>query len=308
MTAATSPLPPVSPDTTATPANSAGMPAQLRMGAVRLRVADAARSVDFYTRVIGLAVLGTGPDGVVRLGAGTQTLIELDAIAHSRPRPRGTTGLFHVAILVPDRPALAVVLRRFIAAGVPLGASDHVVSEALYLEDPDGNGIEVYRDRSAHDWVWNGTMVEMATYRLDLRSVLADLPADAPLDTPMPAGIVVGHVHLQVGDINRARRFYVERLGFDVTTDRYPGALFVSAGRYHHHLGLNIWQSRGGGAPPAGSVGLAHFEIVLPDEASVKAVHDRLGAAGETLVALDNGFSVADPWGTQLHVISRTAG
>ncbi|MCS0503957.1 VOC family protein [Ancylobacter mangrovi] len=281
------------------------LPDALRMGAVRLRVSDAARSTAFYSGVLGLTVLGTAPDGVVRLGAGDETLIELEPVANARPRPRGTTGLFHVAILVPDRPALALVLRRLIERGVRLGASDHLVSEALYLDDPDGNGIEVYRDRSPRDWRWDGATVEMATYQLDMRSLLAELPADADIAAPMPAGTVIGHVHLQVADLTRARRFYVERLGFAVTTDRYPGALFVSAGRYHHHLGLNIWQSRGGGPAPANSVGLAHFEIVLPDAEAVEAASERLRAAGESPSPIAHGFSIADPWGTRLHVVSR---
>lgn len=281
------------------------LPAGLRMGAVRLRVRDAARSVAFYTGTVGLTLLGRGEDGSVRLGVGGESLIELVEAADARPRPRGSTGLFHVAILVPDRPALAIVLRRLIAQGVRLGASDHLVSEALYLDDPDGNGIEIYRDRPARDWRWDGDTVEMATYQLDLRNLLADLPEKAPLDAPMPEGTRVGHVHLQVGDLAAARRFYVEHLGFEVVTDRYPGALFVSAGRYHHHLGLNVWQSRGGGPAPANSVGLVDFEVRLPDAAAVEALRARLVAAGETVLPRADGFAVTDPWGTRLHIRAR---
>ena len=278
------------------------LPAELRLGVVRLRVRDAARAAAFYTGTVGLTALGTGPDGSLRLGAGGQVLIELVGAPDAHPRPQGTTGLFHVALLVPDRPALAVVLRRLVAQGVRLGASDHLVSEALYLDDPDGNGIEIYRDRPEADWRWDKATVEMATHPLDLRNLLADVPEGVPLDAPMPEGTRVGHVHLQVGDLAGARRFYVDALGFAVTTDRYPGALFVSAGGYHHHLGLNIWQSRNGGPPPANSVGLVEYEIILPDTAAVDAVRARVAAAGEAVTARPQGFALADPWGTRVLV------
>ncbi|TCK23171.1 catechol 2,3-dioxygenase [Ancylobacter aquaticus] len=292
--------------TSIAPPPSAGpvptLPAGLRMGAVRLRVRDAARAAAFYTGTVGLALLGRNDDGSLRLGVEGETLIELVGAPDAGARPRGTTGLFHVALLVPDRPALAVVLRRLIAQGVRLGASDHLVSEALYLDDPDGNGIEIYRDRPESDWRWDRKTVEMATQPLDLRQLLGDAPEAVPLDAPMPEGTRVGHVHLQVGDLAAARRFYVDGLGFTVTTDRYPGALFVSAGGYHHHLGLNIWQSRGGEQAPSGSVGLVAFEVILPDTASVEAVRDRLAASGEAVTIRPQGFAVADPWGTRLHI------
>lgn len=285
---------------------AAGLPGHLAMGAVRLRVRDAARSIAFYTGTVGLASLGTDADGIVRLGVGREVLIELEERRDARPRPRGTTGLFHVAILVPDRPALAVVLRRLVARQVQLGASDHIVSEALYLDDPDGNGIEIYRDRPASEWRWKGDTVEMATDHLDGRGLLSEAPASVPLDAPLPPGTRVGHVHLQVGDLAGARRFYVEHFGYDITTDRYPGALFVSAGRYHHHLGLNIWQSRGGSAAPQDSVGLVHYEAVLPQASDVEALRARLTAAGESVTATPGGFEATDPWGTK--VLVRAAG
>jgi len=276
------------------------LPTQLRMGAVRLRVRDAARSIAFYRDTIGLELIG--PEGAIsRLGVGTDVLIELEAAPDAGPRPRGATGLFHVAILLPSRVALAVVLRRLVAQGVRLGASDHLVSEALYMDDPDGNGIEIYRDRRPGEWNWDGPVVEMATKHLDLRALLADAPDSVPLSEPMPVGTVVGHVHLQVGEIAAARRFYVEHLGFDVTTDRYPGALFVSAGRYHHHLGLNVWQSRGGNAPPAGSVGLVHYEVVVPDTAALDVVRARMSQAGVAVADIPGGLALADPWGTRVH-------
>lgn len=271
------------------------LPDALRLGAVRLKVRDAARSAAFYTQVVGLTALGTDAQGRVGLGTGGHVLIELEGDPAATPRPRGTTGLFHLAILVPDRTALAIVLRRLAALRVPLGASDHLVSEALYFDDPDGNGIEIYRDRPRTDWKWHGDSVEMATQHLDLYRLVAEAPEIVPIDQPMPAATVMGHVHLQVGELDKARRFYVDRLGFRITTESYPGALFVSAGGYHHHLGLNVWASRHGGPAPASSVGLQRYEVILP-EADVAALRTRLAAAGETVTEVPGGFEVADPW------------
>ncbi|MDQ0510374.1 VOC family protein [Ancylobacter amanitiformis] len=291
------------PPTDSAPASLAsGLPAGLAMGAVRLRVRDAARASTFYTGTLGLTAMAGDSDGIVRLGAGGRVLIELEERRDARPRPPGTTGLFHVAILVPDRAALAVALRRLVARRIAIGASDHIVSEALYLDDPDGNGIEIYRDRPAGDWRWENGTVAMATDHLDGRGLLNEAPAAIPLDAKLPAGTRIGHVHLQVGDLARARRFYVEHVGFEVTTDRYPGALFVSAGGYHHHLGLNIWQSRGGGPAPQDSVGLVHYAVELPDAAAVEALRVRLEAAGESTAPIPGGFSAADPWGTRVWV------
>ncbi|MCB4771006.1 VOC family protein [Ancylobacter sp. Lp-2] len=274
------------------------LPASLRMGAVRLRVRDGARSVAFYRDVVGLTPLGTGPEGEIRLGAGGRALVELEVAPGATPRPRGTTGLFHLAILVPDRTALAVVLRRLAAYRVPIGASDHLVSEALYFDDPDGNGIEVYRDRARAEWRWQGGSVAMATEPLDLHRLIAEAPTLVPVEQKMPDATVMGHVHLQVGELDAARRFYVGHLGFAITTESYPGALFVSAGGYHHHLGLNVWQSRRGGPAPEGSVGLVRYEVLLP-EAEIAALRARLVAAGESVEDVAGGFTVADPWATR---------
>lgn len=273
------------------------LPATLSLGPVRLKARDASRLGAFYRDVIGLTPLGE-KDGVVVLGAGGKALVELVEARDAPAPPRGAPGLFHLAILVPDRPALAVVLRRLAERGIRIGASDHIVSEALYLDDPEGNGIEIYRDRPRDAWHWQAGTVEMATKPLDLRALLADLPAGATADDPLPAGTVIGHVHLKVGELAAARRFYVDRLGFAVTTERYPGALFVSAGGYHHHLGLNVWESNGRPAAPADSSGLASFTIVLPDAAAVEAERTRIEAAGEPTRPVEGGFAVTDPWGT----------
>jgi catechol 2,3-dioxygenase len=231
------------------------------IGAVRLAVADLDRAVAYYERAIGLRVLKR--DGaLVRMGVDTP-LVELVGEPGAPPAPPGSTGLFHFALLVPSRPELARALRRVVDAGERFtGASDHLVSEALYLRDPEGNGIELYRDRPREEWTWSGDQVEMDTLPLDLEGVLAELPAGE--DSGMPAGTVVGHVHLQVSDLAAAEGFYAGELGLDVTARSYPGALFFSRGGYHHHIGANTWASRGGAAPPAGSRGLRWFEIRVP--------------------------------------------
>ena len=216
------------------------------VGTVRLTVADLERSRDFYQRALGLRAT-QGDRAGLTLGTDDGTpLIELTGDPAAPPRPRRATGLFHLAVLLPSRRDLAIALRRLADARVRLdGASDHLVSEALYLHDPDGNGIEIYRDRPRDEWPHLNGSLEMATLPLDLDDLMTELPPASAADATVPAGTRIGHVHLQVSDLDAAEAFYAGVLGFDVTVKGYAGALFVSAGGYHHHLGLNTWQSRG---------------------------------------------------------------
>jgi catechol 2,3-dioxygenase len=231
------------------------------IGAVRLAVADLDRLVAYYERAIGLRVLARDGD-LVRMGADTP-LLELVGDPAAPPAPPRSTGLFHFAVLVPSRAELARAVRRVADAGERFsGASDHLVSEALYLRDPEGNGIEIYRDRPRGEWTWSGGELQMDSLPLDLDGILRELPADG--DGGMPTGTVVGHVHLQVADLATAEAFYAGELGLDVTTRAAPGALFFSRDGYHHHIGVNTWASRGGAPPPAGSRGLQWFEVALP--------------------------------------------
>jgi catechol 2,3-dioxygenase len=277
----------------ATSSAGASLPAATTVGPVRLVAADAGRLRDFYQRAIGLRT--EERDDVVALGAGDRTLVELIERPDAPPRPPGTTGLFHLAILVPSRADLAFALRRLAAAGARLtGASDHIVSEALYLRDPEGNGIEIYRDRPREEWRWPGGEVEMDTLPLDLESILAEA-ADTGAQNGMPAGTTIGHVHLNVSDLKSAEDFYAGALRFDVTVRGYPGALFVSAGGYHHHLGLNTWAGPGAPAPPAGARGLARFVVQLPAGSDLGEIEQRLARAGAEPVHTDEGLLVADP-------------
>jgi catechol 2,3-dioxygenase len=236
------------------------------IGAVRLRVADLDGLRAYYETAIGLRMLERDGD-VVRMGS-DRTLLELVGDPDAPPAPRGSTGLFHFAILVPSRPELARSVRRVVDAGERFtGASDHFVSEALYLRDPEGNGIEIYRDRPRSEWEHepNGE-IRMGTVALDIDAVMADEPSGRG---GMPDGTVVGHVHLQVSELAGTEAFYSGELGLDVMVRSYPGARFFARDGYHHHVGANTWASEGGAAPPEGSRGLEWFELRHPDREGI---------------------------------------
>lgn len=276
------------------------------MGTVGLTVADLERSRSFYEGTLGLQAVER-EDGSLALGAPAgEPLVELRGDSSANALDRRATGLYHLAILVPTRLELARSLGRIAASRWPLdGASDHLVSEALYLSDPDGNGIEVYRDRPREQWRRSEGQLEMSTLPLDLRDVLGELGRSQEVTVSVPPATKIGHVHLQVSDIGEAERFYNGMLGFDVTVRGYPGALFVSAGGYHHHLGLNTWHSAGGSAPPPGTIGLRSFDVVLPDQAALDAVLDRVKTAGIEAEQVDHGTVVRDPSGNAVVLTAR---
>jgi catechol 2,3-dioxygenase len=266
-------------------------------------VADLERSVAFYRRVLGMSVLedAAGRADRASLGpAGGEALVELHEHPGAAPVPRrGRLGLFHFAILLPDRPALGRLLRHLGEVGVRPGASDHLVSEALYLNDPDGLGIEVYADRPRSAWRERNGELVMATEPLDTESVLE--AAEGGSWDGMPAGSTMGHVHLHVGDLGRASAFYHEGLGLGRTVWSYSGALFLSAGGYHHHLGLNTWAA---GAAPAreGDARLLEWELIVPTADDADEALGALEAAGHAVERDAGGGLVRDPWGTALGV------
>jgi catechol 2,3-dioxygenase len=276
------------------------LPGALALGRVQLQVSDLGRSLAFYTEVLGLRVLEDRPTAAV-LGAADDTpLVELHAVPGTRPvPPRGRLGLFHFAILLPHREALGRFIAHLSAIGARAGASDHLVSEALYLADPDGLGIEVYSDRPRSAWQHEGRQLAMATEPLDLRSLVQ--AAGTEPWAGMPAGTVMGHLHLHVGDIDEASRFYHDALGLDRVVWNYPGALFLSAGGYHHHLGLNTWAA---GAPRAGprDARLLSWEMQLPRAGDVDAALASIAEAGFAVERTDAGGLVRDPWGTVLRL------
>ncbi|HYN08886.1 MAG TPA: VOC family protein [Vicinamibacterales bacterium] len=282
------------------------LPAETRLGRVRLQVADLSRSLDYYTGVLGLRVLSRESGGAAlgAHGANQAPLVEIVEQPGARPVPRrGLLGLYHFALLLPDRPALGRFVQHLGRLGVRAGSSDHAVSESLYLTDPDGLGIEVYADRPRHTWQINTSELYMTVEPLDLDDLVRHA-AGVPW-TGTPAGTVMGHVHLHVGALDAAAAFYHSAIGFDKTAWSFPGALFLSAGGYHHHLGTNIWAA---GAPPATNADarLLEWELVLPDDDSVDRTARSVAAAGFQIAADDADRITSDPWGTALRL--RTAG
>jgi catechol 2,3-dioxygenase len=266
-----------------------------RMGIVALAVADLERSIAFYRDVLGFTTIAQG-DGRALLGAGATPLLSLEERPGAPPAPVEATGLYHFAILFPNRVDLAVALRRLLEAGYPLGgASDHLVSEALYLSDPDGNGIELYRDRPRDTWTWRGDSVQMTVDPLDLRGLLAEAGQGEDRAAGLPEGTTIGHVHLKVADLRQADAFYHGILGFEPVAT-LPSALFVSAGGYHHHLGLNTWHSRGAPPPPPGTAGLRYFSIILPDSTELDRVRERARDAGFELEEGAEHITLHDPF------------
>ena len=275
-------------------AASATLPADLRLGAVQLTVADLDRSIPFYEQAIGLRLLRR--DGSeAALGAADDELLVLAEEPGARPAGRHA-GLYHFALLHPSREQLARAAQRLLATGTPIsGASDHNVSEAIYLPDPDGNGIELAADRSREHWgdLSDPTAIGGPT-PLDLSGLLETVAGSEPQAHASP-DLRVGHLHLHVGDLDGALAFWRDQFGFEVMA-LLPSAAFVSAGGYHHHLGLNTW--RGTGVPPAppGTVGLRHWTVLLDDPAEVQAVRDRLAAGGTEVEQRPGGFLAHDPW------------
>lgn len=269
-------------------------------GPVHLIVSDLEAQLGFYRDILGLAELESS-DGTVVLGthAGTP-LVYLRHLREARPRPARTTGLYHLAILLPTRRDLARVLRHLAEVRYPLGgASDHLVSEALYLADPEENGIEIYADRPRDAWPRGDGAIRMATDPLDVDGLRSEL-RDAEPWRAVPPGTTIGHVHLQVSDVTVAERFYHEVLGLDVIVRWRGSASFLSAGGYHHHLGLNCWTSAGAPPAPPDSTGLDYFTLYLPDAGELGKEVRRLGEAGVRVEEGPGGVLASDPSGNRV--------
>lgn len=281
------------------------LPTDLTLGAATLAVADRDRSLAFYRDLLGMTLLGedtTAASGetALALGAGDRTVLRLVVRPGIVPLPRDVTGLFHAAILLPTRRALAEMLFRLGTARYPIGMSDHLVSEALYLDDPDGNGLEIYRDRPRDTWTWDGDQIRMATIPLDVRDVLSEIePGEAGV-TPMPDGTRLGHMHLRVADTGAADRFFRDVLGFDLVA-RVPRARFYSVNGYHHHVGTNSWESAGGSPRTDATAGLIEWRLIVPDRPALDAVAARLATAGLTAERQDDGsVAINDVTSTRL--------
>ncbi len=291
------------------------LPAESAMGAVTLRVAGLDAMTAYYRDAVTLSVLAA-EGGRVILGRGSTPSVILEHAPELKHASPGEAGLFHTAILFDSQEALAAavysVARR--APGTFTGSADHLVSQAFYFTDPEGNGVELYWDRDRSQWSWTHGQIEMGTLSLDpnafLRehltdrgAALAEAEAGTTGDDPRFGDAIVGHVHLSVGDVASARAFYVDRLGFETTASLGSSALFVSAGGYHHHMAMNTWNSRGAGARRL-ALGLGEVELRLPDAGDVGALTERMQHFG--VPTRDDGRSVAfdDPWANVVRVVA----
>ncbi|MET0296876.1 MAG: VOC family protein [Microbacterium sp.] len=276
--------------------------ADTAMGAVTLLVGDLDGMTAYYRDVVTLQVLSADAD-TVTLGRAGRAIVVLrhdPALRHATP---GSAGLFHTAILFESQTALAAALYSVArhAPGTFTGSADHLVSQAFYFTDPEGNGIELYWDRERTEWSWTHGQIEMGTLYLDPNAFLRDhLTEEASLGSTSADAASVGHVHLSVGDVATARAFYVDALGFDETAGLGDQAVFVSAGGYHHHMAMNVWNSRGAG-PRMPALGLGRIDLVLPDADALGALGDRLAHVG--VAVRDDGRTVSfdDPWRNALH-------
>jgi catechol 2,3-dioxygenase len=238
------------------------------------------------------------------LGVGGPDLLILNEQPGAKPVARGRTGLYHFAILTPSRIELARTLRHLIDTGTPIGgASDHAVSEALYLTDPDGHGIEIYRDRARPEWEFPGGTLKMTIDPFDMAGVLGELQGNEPAWTGLHPDTTIGHIHLHVAQIPASEHFYCEVLGFDLMVRYGHQASFIAAGGYHHHMGLNTWAGVGAPPPPTGAARLHWFEVRLPDAAALDAVIDRVQAANLPLEQIKNGWQVRDPSQNQIRLV-----
>ena len=270
-----------------------------RIGRVALTVADLNRSIRFYEDVIGLALLDQA-DGVAHMGVGEETVLLLHGQPGARPVERAT-GLYHFAILVPSRHDLARTLYRLLQDDGPeIGHSDHGVSEALYLGDPDGHGIEIYRDRPRDEWPTGNGRLSMVSLPLDARGILSELAGAPPTSHRMAEGTFVGHIHLQVAQIPATEQFYTGLLGLDLVQRYGPSATFMSANGYHHHVGANTWAGVGLPPAPADAARLLWYELRLPDAAAQEAIAARLTAAAYPFDRDGEGMWVTDPSGIRV--------
>ncbi len=273
----------------------------LRIGATALAVRDLDVVVGYYRTLLGLAEIERTAD-TVRLGAAGVPFLTLEHRPDFNPDDPRSAGLYHNAFLMPTRLDLARWIMHIIKHRIPVsGASDHEVSEAIYLDDPEGNGVEVYCDRPASSWRWQDNMVAMVTEALDVEAILQEVDEATPVYETAPEGLRVGHIHLHVGDVAKAEAFYSGILGLDVVRRR-GGATFMSSGGYHHHVGANTWRSPGAGMRDPGRAGLSWFAFEAADDMAYDALVARLKAASTPVRDGANGLEFTDPWGNRVRL------
>jgi catechol 2,3-dioxygenase len=288
------------PNPSATPTFASRTP--LHIGAVGLIARDLDRLAGYYQHLLGLSVIER-TDRLARLGTGGVALLDIEHRPDAKPDDPSTAGLYHTAFLMPTRLDHARWIAHIARERVPItGASDHGVSEAFYLDDPEGSGIEVYNDRPRERWRREDGLIVMPTTALDIEAILREELDPANASYPgAPEGLRIGHIHLRVGNVTEAETFYRGALGLDLTRRR-GGATFMSSGGYHHHVGANVWHSAGAGARAPDRAGLSWFSVEAADEVAYQATIARLKAANAPVQPIDGGIETADPWGTRIRI------
>jgi len=259
---------------------------------------DLDRSVRFYQETIGFKILEQGSNKAVLTADGKTPLLIIEQPENVTAKEPHRSGLYHFALLLPERADLGAIIKHFVQNNVRIGASDHLVSEALYLSDPDGNGIEIYTDRNPDVWTWEYGKVAMSTDPLDAESIVAE--SAGRTWEGLPAGTVMGHIHLHVANLPKTETFY-NALGFEVVTN-YPQALFMSNGKYHHHIGLNTWNGEGVTRPQAGSVGLQSYALIYPNETVLNEAIAKVEALNVNVEINGGGFMTEDPSGNRINL------
>lgn len=270
------------------------------VGHVNIKVQDLDRSLTFYQEVLGFQILEQTKNTVKLTTDGQTSVLSIEQPENVVPKLGKTTGLYHFALLLPERSDLAEIVHHFKEIGLRYGSSDHLVSEALYLSDPDGNGIEIYIDRDPSEWTWNNGEVAMAVDPLNFEDLLSEGKQQSWKG--LPARTVMGHLHLHVSELRKTEEFYCQGLGFEVVNRYGDQALFIASGKYHHQIALNTWAGVGAPPPPANSVGLESFTIVLPDEAARNIVIAQLKNIGASVTEENGSFVSYDPSGNRVYL------
>lgn len=263
------------------------------VGQVNLKVQSLERALTFYQEIVGFKILEQTKRAATLTADGKTILLSIEQPEHVIPRQGKTTGLYHFALLLPTRTDLAQIVQHFTKMGLRFGSSDHLVSEALYLSDPDGNGIEIYIDRDSSEWDWNNGNVEMAVDPLNFTDLLSDVKQQ--VWKGLPSGTVMGHIHLHVSELRQTEEFYTKGLGFEVVNRYGAQALFISTGKYHHHIGLNTWNGVGAPRPVVNSVGLESFTLILPNESARNNIVANLEKIGASVKKDVGSFVTVDP-------------
>ena len=269
------------------------------VGQVSINVTNLESAITFYQNIIGFKVLEQTERKVVLTADGKTGLLTLEQPVDVIAKEGRTSGLYHFALLLPTRADLSVFLRNLLQTGYKFGASDHIVSEALYITDPDGNGIEIYRDRPSSEWTWSNGEVSMASDPLNGESLLAESDSEW---RGLPADTIMGHIHLHVSDLQKAEEFYMKGLGFTIVS-HYPQAIFIATGGYHHHIALNTWQGVGAPTPKKNSVGLNWYTLVFPSEEARGKVIEQLREIGASVQVENDLFVTVDPSGNKIQLV-----